>query len=162
MATTKLILTHDVPKLGHAGEVLPLQQVLEKVQRSHPGDVLEVELEGHRTIHALMDIFWSAITDRADPTDLSSRRPPLSGYVYSLISENYRRVAEGPNNRMPMRYRELQLLTDMVSGITRISRMPRAAATKASATASPDAPPPPPGMIEPKVEALIKAQSFFA
>lgn len=80
--------------------------------------VLEVELEGHRTIHALMDIFWSAITDRADPTDLSSRRPPLSGYVYSLISENYRRVAEGPNNRMPMRYRELQLLTDMVSGMS--------------------------------------------
>lgn len=28
-----------------AGEVLPLQQVLERVQRSHPGDVLEVELE---------------------------------------------------------------------------------------------------------------------
>lgn len=28
-----------------AGEVLPLQKVLERVQRSHPGDVLEVELE---------------------------------------------------------------------------------------------------------------------
>lgn len=80
--------------------------------------VLEVELEGHRTIHALMDMFWAAITDRADATDLSSRRPPLSGYVYSLISENYRRVAEGPNNRMPMRYRELQLVTDMISGMS--------------------------------------------
>ena len=80
--------------------------------------VLEVELEGHRTIHDLMDMFWSAITDRADPTDLSSRRPPLPGYVYSLISENYRRVAEGPNNKMPMRYRELQLVTDMISGMS--------------------------------------------
>ncbi len=28
-----------------AGEVLPLQDVLAKVQRSHPGEVLEVELE---------------------------------------------------------------------------------------------------------------------
>ncbi|MCE4557720.1 PepSY domain-containing protein [Roseateles cellulosilyticus] len=28
-----------------AGEVLPLQEVLEKVQRSHPGEVLDVELE---------------------------------------------------------------------------------------------------------------------
>ncbi len=28
-----------------AGEVLPLIQILQKVQRSHPGDVLEVELE---------------------------------------------------------------------------------------------------------------------
>ena len=28
-----------------AGEVLPLQEVLEKVQRSHPGELLEVELE---------------------------------------------------------------------------------------------------------------------
>jgi hypothetical protein len=32
----------------------------------------------------------------------------LSGYVYSRISENYRRIAEAPTNRMPMRYRELQ------------------------------------------------------
>ncbi len=80
--------------------------------------VLEVELEGHRTIGALMDMFWSAITDREEPTVLSSKRPPLPGYVYSVISENYRRVAEGPNNKMPMRYRELQLVTDMISGMS--------------------------------------------
>lgn len=38
-----------------AGEVLPLQQVLEKVQRSHPGEVLEVELEreGGRWVYEL-------------------------------------------------------------------------------------------------------------
>ncbi|MFG6489276.1 PepSY domain-containing protein [Roseateles sp. BYS78W] len=28
-----------------AGEVLPLQEVLDRLQRSHPGEVLEVELE---------------------------------------------------------------------------------------------------------------------
>lgn len=79
--------------------------------------VLEVELEGHRTIHALMDMFWMAVTEREDPTDLKSRRPPLQSYVYSRISENYRRVAESDVG-MPMRYRELQLITDMISGMS--------------------------------------------
>jgi Peptidase propeptide and YPEB domain len=38
-----------------AGEILPLQKVLERVQRSHPGDVLEVELEreGGRWVYEL-------------------------------------------------------------------------------------------------------------
>lgn len=38
-----------------AGEVLSLQKVLERVQRSHPGDVLEVELEreGGRWVYEL-------------------------------------------------------------------------------------------------------------
>lgn len=80
--------------------------------------VLEVELEGHRTLHALMDMFWKAVTERADAGDLRSRRTPLRSYVYSRISENYRRVAEGGSNAMPMRYRELQLITDMISGMS--------------------------------------------
>ncbi|MBZ9845696.1 dGTP triphosphohydrolase [Mesorhizobium sp. CA5] len=82
-------------------------------------EVLEVELTGHQTIHGLMDVFWAAITDRVDPANLASKRTsPLHSYVYSRISENYRRVAENPKNHMPIRYRELQLLTDMVSGMT--------------------------------------------
>ncbi|MBZ9724853.1 dNTP triphosphohydrolase [Mesorhizobium sp. CO1-1-11] len=82
-------------------------------------EVLEVELKGHQTIHGLMDVFWAAIINRKDPAVLSSKRTsPLYSYVYSRISENYRRVAEHPNNRMPIRYRELQLITDMVSGMT--------------------------------------------
>ncbi|MGX9181961.1 dGTP triphosphohydrolase [Mesorhizobium sp. BHbdii] len=81
--------------------------------------VLEVELTGHQTIHGLMDIFWAAITNRKDPLDIASKRTsPLHSYVYSRISENYRRVAEASDNRMPIRYRELQLMTDMVSGMT--------------------------------------------
>jgi dGTPase len=81
-------------------------------------EVLEVELTGHQTIHGLMDIFWAAITRRQDPLDIASKRTsPLHSYVYSRISENYRRVAEG-SGPMPIRYRELQLMTDMVSGMT--------------------------------------------
>ena len=80
--------------------------------------VLEVELAGHRTLHELMDMFWTAVVERKDPDDLRSDREALPAYVYSRISENYRRVAEAPGNRMPMRYRELQLITDMISGMT--------------------------------------------
>jgi dGTPase len=79
--------------------------------------VLEVELKGHRTIHALMDIFWQAIVRREDSALLTSARAPFEQYVFSRISENYRRVATAESN-MPMRYRELQLLTDMISGMT--------------------------------------------
>jgi len=81
--------------------------------------VLKVELTGFRVIHGLMDAFWLAITDREDPADPASpRRSPLASYIYQLISENYRRVFESPDNAMPLRYREAQLLTDMVSGMT--------------------------------------------
>lgn len=81
--------------------------------------VLRIELTGFRVIHGLMDIFWQGITDRCDPADpASARRSPYSSYVYGLISENYRRVFESPRNDMPMRYREAQLLTDMISGMT--------------------------------------------
>lgn len=40
---------HDRARAAlQAGEILPLPSVLERVARSHPGDVLEVELErGH-------------------------------------------------------------------------------------------------------------------
>lgn len=81
--------------------------------------VRRIELLGHKTIHGLMDLFWSAITNRRDPGDLASpRRTPFDAYVYSRISENYRRVFEDSGNRMPTRYKEAQLLTDMISGMT--------------------------------------------
>jgi dGTPase len=80
--------------------------------------VLEEELKGHKTIHGLMDIFWATIKDRKDADSIGSDRPPLSSYVYSRISENYRRVAESERNSMPLRYKELQLITDMISGMT--------------------------------------------
>jgi dGTPase len=79
--------------------------------------VIEVELEGHRTIHALMDAFWQAIRHRgSDDFTATKGAPPYHAYVYSRISENYRRAAQ--MSEMPMRYRELQLMTDMVSGMT--------------------------------------------
>jgi dGTPase len=79
--------------------------------------VIEVELEGHRTVHALMDDLWRAIVNRGSADFTKTKdAPPYDAYVYSRISENYRRVAQ--RSEMPMRYRELQLMTDMISGMT--------------------------------------------
>jgi dGTPase len=81
--------------------------------------VLEIELTGYRVIQQLMDYFWEAITARENILVVGSkRRDPFANYTYNRISENYRRIAETPDNKMPVRYREMQLMTDMVSGMT--------------------------------------------
>jgi dGTPase len=80
--------------------------------------VLKIELNGHNVLTGLMDMLWEAITNREDVNDLGSdRKTPFTRYAYSRISENYRRVFQS-EERMPIRYREAQLLTDMVAGMT--------------------------------------------
>ena len=108
-------------ELVGASQAMHLWECLKEFAKTHiysHRQVLEVELKGHRTIHGLMDVFWSAIRDRKEADLIISKRPPLSSYVYSRISENYRRVATSNRNKMPLRYRELQLVTDMISGMT--------------------------------------------
>ena len=87
--------------------------------------VLSVELEGHNIINRLMDHLWRGISHRKEYADLASERAsPFAAYVYSRISRNYRRVFEGTVSQyhapldLPVRYKEMQLLTDMISGMT--------------------------------------------
>lgn len=82
--------------------------------------VLELELEGHKVIHSIMDLLWPAITSRGDPQVETKGHPgtPYQKYAYGRISENYRRVFESPNDNLPLGYRRCQLLADMVSGMT--------------------------------------------
>jgi dGTPase len=87
--------------------------------------VLEIELKGYNTINRLLDFLWLGISEREDYFKLGSKRTsPFSAYVYSRISKNYRRVFEGevtcyhPDDKLPIRYKELQLLADMISGMT--------------------------------------------
>jgi dGTPase len=84
--------------------------------------VLRVELQGYNVIRGLMDMFWAAIVDREKAEDVRSRRNcPFTRFVYGKISENYRRVFESPPTeiaKLPVRYRECLLLTDMISGMT--------------------------------------------
>lgn len=82
--------------------------------------VLELELEGHKVIHSIMDMLWPAIVSRGDPQKETKGHPgtPYEKYAYGRISENYRRVFESPNEDLPLGYRQCQLLADMVSGMT--------------------------------------------
>lgn len=82
--------------------------------------VLGIELEGFRIIQSLMDAFWNAIIsrDNRDASTENKRSSPSSAYVYGVISENYRRIFESKENSLPIRYREAQLLCDMIAGMT--------------------------------------------
>ena len=87
--------------------------------------VLEIELDGFNVINELMDFLWEGITAREKYRGLSSQRAtPFAAYAYSRISRNYRRIFEGkvkqyrPLEALPVRYKEMQLLTDMISGMT--------------------------------------------
>ena len=106
----------------------PLYCALTEFNREHAfkhRSVLSVELEGHAIINRLMDHLWIGISERKKYANLASERAsPFAAYVYSRISRNYRRVFEGTVSQyhgasdLPIRYREMQLLTDMVSGMT--------------------------------------------
>jgi dGTPase len=106
----------------------PLCKALKKFDRenafSHKS-VLEIELSGHNILNRLMDFLWIGISKRKKYDDLASdRSSPFAAYVYSRISKNYRRIFEGKvvqyhaDAALPIRYKEMQLLTDMVSGMT--------------------------------------------
>jgi dGTPase len=101
-----------------------LIKALKKFARIHaynsPG-VLQIELKGANVIEYLMDRMWLAISSRKEFKDLSSKRTnPKAAYVYSRISGSYRwHFEHGTKNTvLPVRYHELQLLTDMISGMT--------------------------------------------
>lgn len=93
--------------------------------------VLELELKGSNYIQNLMDMLWVGIhghktkrereeekTSAVDPRDEHKSDSPFGRYAYGRISENYRRVFEDPDNNLPVLYKEAQLLTDAIAGMT--------------------------------------------
>lgn len=88
-------------------------------------DVRKIEADGFKIIGKLMDFYWHAISFRGNDEDLLSRRSDAkAAYGISKISDNYLQCAARGNwvsrdaSFLPMRYRELRLLTDMMSGMT--------------------------------------------
>lgn len=84
-------------------------------------NVLQIELQGARIIQDLMNYMWDAITNRESFTELDSRRStPGAAYTYAKISSSYRWHFEhgSKDSGLPIRYKEMQLLTDMISGMT--------------------------------------------
>jgi len=78
--------------------------------------VLELELRGNSYITEVMDMLWVGVHGRLDKAESSNT--PFGKYVYSRISENYRRIFEDEKNELPVRYKEAQLLADSISGMT--------------------------------------------
>ncbi|MCQ4262138.1 deoxyguanosinetriphosphate triphosphohydrolase [Stutzerimonas stutzeri] len=78
--------------------------------------VLELELRGNNYIEETMDMLWVGIHGRLDESYESNT--PFGKYVYSRISESYRRIFSDPSNKLSTSYKEAQLLADAVSGMT--------------------------------------------
>jgi dGTPase len=111
------------PLLEAGSEESKLCAALKKFARVHAYQspyVLELEYRGSLIIKRLMDDMWEAISDRKSFSEPGSRRlQPKSAYVYSLISDSYRwHFERNADSGLPLRYRELQLLSDMISGMT--------------------------------------------
>jgi dGTPase len=115
--------THPKPLMDDS----PLCDALKEIARQHAfghPSVLRMEAVGAEALDGLMTAFWDAISDRK-PEDyddlLARRRGARNKYVFSLISQNY--LDEAANCvqtgiSSSIRYRELRLLTDMLSGMT--------------------------------------------
>lgn len=78
--------------------------------------VLELELRGNNYIEEIMDMLWVGIHGRLSKKFQSET--PFGKYVYSRISESYRRIFADSANDLPVSYKEAQLLADAVSGMT--------------------------------------------
>jgi dGTPase len=117
-----MALTHETPLMENSKLCSILKAIAQQYAFSNVG-VLRMEAIGAAAIDELMSFFWQAITDRSKYDDLSSRRQSARAkFGYSLISPNY--IEEAIETANPagveggIRYRELRLLTDMVSGMT--------------------------------------------
>lgn len=101
-----------------------LRKTLKKFSLTHGythKSVLALELEGFNTIRGLMDMLWFSIDSMAGkPQNEQNKEHPFAKYVYTRISENYRRTFDSSisDDAFPLWYYKCQLLTDMVSGMT--------------------------------------------
>ena len=114
----------DQPLL-EVGPAASLVAALKKFDVEHAfrdKEVLGIEVDGFNKLQELMSMLWRGIVERESYADPGSKRSsPFADLAYRHISENYRTAFEqaaGEERSVPIRYRELQLLADMVSGMT--------------------------------------------
>jgi dGTPase len=116
--------SHRTPLMDDSALCEKLKSLARQHAFGNPG-VLRMEAHGAEAIDGLMTAFWEAIHDRApeDFDDILARRLSAKNkYVFALISQNYledaSRAANAGGIAASVRYRELHLLTDMLSGMT--------------------------------------------
>ncbi|WP_337236403.1 dGTP triphosphohydrolase [Proteus faecis] len=81
-------------------------------------EVLKLEVEGSHYINNLMDMLWVGIHGKDNKEKPKYSNSFFGDYAYKCISENYRRVFESKENKLPILYKEFQLLADAISGMT--------------------------------------------
>ena len=115
-------LKSDLVSLSSVGKLVSKLKNFAFEHAYRHSSVLALELRGFNTIYSLMDMLWEGISKRESYVFVSSKRTtPFANYAYGRISENYRRIFEAETHAgvgLPVRYREVQLLTDMLSGMT--------------------------------------------
>ena len=112
--------------IGDARELAAAMKGFDTAYAYRDRRVLEIELNGSNVINETMDMLWRGIAERDTFNDPASKRTnPFARYAYGRISENYKRVFEDnfpstgrDKSDLPIRYRELQLLSDMIAGMT--------------------------------------------
>lgn len=116
--------SHRTPLMDDSALCEKLKSLARQHAFGNPG-VLRMEARGAEAIDGLLTAFWEAIHDRPQEefNDILARRSGAkSKYVFALISQNYledaSRAADAQGIASSVRYRELRLLTDMISGMT--------------------------------------------
>lgn len=113
---------HATPLMDNSPLCTALKDIAKKYAFEN-ADVLKAEALGAAALDGLMSAFWEAISDRKIYEDIESKRiSARSKFIFSVISPNYVQEAASPvganHGANGLRYRELRLLTDMVSGMT--------------------------------------------
>jgi dGTPase len=116
--------SRTTPLLKESGLLKSMKELAKKHVFSHPS-ITKIEADGYRILEGLMDFYWYAITNRENDGDLlSDRTDAKAAFGISKISDNYLQCAaranylDRDNAPLSMRYKELRLLTDMVSGMS--------------------------------------------
>lgn len=116
--TTKNEQPKDLLPLSEGNELCEALKSFDKKWGYKNNSVLKLELRGYNYITRLMDMLWIGIHGRLNENDTKESKSFFGEYVYGRISENYRRVFEDKDNGLPDWYKEAQLLTDAISGMT--------------------------------------------
>lgn len=103
------------PCLDHpqCAAMLELLKQYTKIHIYSRNAVTKIELEGHRVIPYLLSAFWNAL-ERIE----SQAGTKLDKYVVNQISQNYLRVYAATRKKYPAWYARLQVVCDMVCGMT--------------------------------------------
>ena len=100
----------EMIKMTDCAELCNILKKFHRRYRFSHREVLRLELRGAKLIDKALNYIWQAIEDYVGKKD-----NPMSAYVYSRISENYRRVFEATNKDL---YSKCQLACDAISGMT--------------------------------------------